>query len=152
MLGRQILLLLRPGRNSPTRSMSASHISAYEKVNERASFTSQPPYTVILFAAVHHARDSLPRRSWSSRQFEVAVTVKVDLALWKRDREGTAGAVRARKYDAVEPAAAKTKSFKVTLTPLGLSLLLTICRVRRLTSAARALSLRRSERSTSPTR
>lgn len=28
--------------------------------------------------------DSLPRRSWSSRQFEVAVTVKVDLALWKQ--------------------------------------------------------------------
>jgi hypothetical protein len=37
---------------------------------------------------------------------------------------------------------AKTKNFKVTLTALGFSLLLTMCRVRRLTSAARALSLR----------
>jgi hypothetical protein len=36
----------------------------------------------------------------------------------------------------------KQRTFKVTLTALGFSLLLTICRVRRLTSAARALSLR----------
>ena len=39
---------------------------------------------MIDLEAVDHARDSLPRRSWSSRQFEVAVTVKVDLAHWKQ--------------------------------------------------------------------
>ena len=38
--------------------------------------------------------------------------------------------------------AQKQRSSKITLTAPGLSLLLTICRVRRLTSAARALSLR----------
>jgi hypothetical protein len=45
-------------------------------------------------------------------------------------------------FERERPAAGpKQRTFKVTLTALGFSLLLTICRVRRLTSAARALSL-----------
>jgi hypothetical protein len=58
------------------------------------------------FAAVHHARDSLPRRSWSSRQFELAVTVKGDL-LWKQFVKDTGVEPQ---YDAV---AQRQRSVKV---------------------------------------